>query len=225
MIRQILIGIGLLFITVLASCSDDDKNPEDASEGKENEVFNLSFESGNESFYTTSDSNNPRYPLSPKQLKPLENVTSDNNNCGNLFIGTSDEFTLWNEYDFRGNNTTFLGLNMGACKGTFTAGASRKFTLTEPLRKVDTALKFKYYMPGDFTGWEDNDYSFKVYIFEESNLEKAHIVFHPKINDTGWVEYSRKIARDMPVGNYYLMVQMANGSMAIDDIKLVKEMD
>jgi hypothetical protein len=225
--RSLVVKLALLFfwgVSMLA-CSRSDKNEEPTlkQEEGENVIFNLSFENGNESFFTTRNGNNPRYRLSPIPLSPIKKVTVDKFNCGQLYIGSSDEFTSWKGYDFQGNNSTFLGLNMGACKGTFTAGATRKFTLKQPLTKTKATLEFNYYMPGDYTGWKDNDYSFKIYIYKVDQLEKPHIFFYPKINKKGWVKYSRKVARDLPVGDYYLLVQMANGSMGIDDIKLLKE--
>lgn len=205
---SLVLGFGLLM-----SCSEVNE----PVVNQEKTIFNLDFENDNEGFTSLVDG--PVISINKKEF----------NSCGALYIGGNKDFTSWNGYDFKGNKTRFLGLDMGGCLGYFGTSTQVKFQILEALPQGEAKITFKYYMPGNFTGW-GNDYVLNVYIekggivYPNANNDIESLMkFEAKINQNGWVDFSEDIPADLPSGEYNLVVEMIGSSAAIDDIKLIKK--
>ena len=201
--------LGLLIISTLSivSCDNDENSiaPSPASTA----VVSFDFEDDNEGFVNTGLGD------------AVKDAKDEANRCGSLYRGKKGEFSNWNGYTFEGNSSNFLALDMGACKGVFSAKVEKDFELTSQLEASKTSLKFKYYKPGNFTGWSTDDYAFKVIIHKESeDISKALITQELPIDSKGWVDFSKNIPTDLEAGKYTLVVWMEDATAAIDDIQL-----
>lgn len=195
-------------------------------EEEEKVIVNLDFEEGTEGFITNIFGDNiPR--------RPIITGTSGMNRCGALFKGKAAEFTEWKGYNFKGNDTNFMGLDMGYCKGFYRAVVETDFEIDTPISKNDFTFNFKYYMPGDFTGWMYNQYDLNVYL-DAGDAKYSYMAggdtlndtlqtFRATINPSGWVEFSEDLLVDLPAGKYKILVEMVGASAAIDDIQIVEK--
>ncbi len=210
-----LLGAVALAVMILVSCSNDEIVNPDSEDNNKLELFKYSFEKSNEGFLTAKESD---YTANT----PVVNLSADKNHCGRLFTGTSKTFTTWKGYNFKGNDTRFLGLNMGNCKGVFNGVAKKSFKISNSLLKGKGRITFNYYRPGDFTGW---GYVFKVYISKKEEKEpfKNSIVqLEPRIESSGWISYAKDLNVDLKSGDYTLYIHMV-GAAAIDDISLIEK--
>ncbi|CAM1341701.1 hypothetical protein [Tenacibaculum amylolyticum] len=218
--KKLPIVLGLCVAT-LTSCVESNLEPIQDEQNSERVVFNFDFENGNHNFVSHASGDFT-------ENKPVIDLVQANNRCGTLFRGKTEDFTAWKGYDFKGNDTQFLGLDMGGCEGFFNGVVTTSFTVAEELPEGKAKLKFKYYMPGDFTGWESG-YYFNVYIeSKEANsnndrsLENALVKFAVQENQDGWVDFSSIVPISLRQGEYNLVVQIIGSSAAIDDIMLVE---
>lgn len=216
-IHKLFFGASLL---LFASCSETNLQP--VQQSQEKVVLNLDFESGAEGFVVNKFGDH----VAGKAVINLKDEKSSK--CGTLYRGKTADFTVWKGYDFKGNDTQFMGLDMGACKGVFRAVVETKFQLQSALSKGKAKLKFKYYMPGDFTGWKSG-YYFNVYLEEKNpdynngdSLDNTLQKFVVKVNPNGWVNFSEDLAIDLAAGEYKLLVEIFGSSAAIDNIQLVE---
>ncbi len=213
-----------LSLNLLIGCSDEENvvsNQQD-QQTEEKTVFKFDFENGTENFKANSFGD-------VTQGKPVINLVDEKDSkCGTLYRGKTADFTEWKGYDFKGNDTQFLGLDMGACLGFFEGVVETDFEIKRTLVEGKAKLAFKYYMPGDFTGW-NSGYFFNVYIdkadADYSNgrkLEDAFVKLAVKVNQKGWVDFSEDISVDLLADKYKLIIQMIGSSAAIDDIRLIE---
>ena len=221
--RTLFLGISL---AVFVSCVDTEFTPidEDGQSGQEQLIFALDFEDGNENFRTHAAGDSP-------ENEPVIDRGQKENTCGTLFRGKTEDFTIWKGYDFKGNDTNFMGLDMGSCEGFFEAVVKTDFFLEEDLGQGEGKLSFKYYMPGDFTEWENNSYVLNV-IIEHANSNNDFsndpdfidvlVRFSAEVNQDGWVDFSEIIPTSIDAGEYSVIIRMVGASAAIDDITLVK---
>ena len=231
--RTLFLGISL---AVFFGCADTsfeglpDEQGEENQGGQDNQtegrtIFAIDFENDAAGFVVNQFGDHV-------EGSPVIHINEEQESkCGTLFIGKSEDFTEWNGYDFQGNDTQFMGLDMGACGGFFEAVVETEFVLEESLSVERAKLEFKYYMPGNFTGWGD-PYLFNVIIEREEtdnngsqgsdygNFANAFIQFEVEENQDGWVNFSRVLPVDVPAGKYKLIVEIIGSSAAIDDIKL-----
>ncbi|WP_075340458.1 hypothetical protein [Tenacibaculum agarivorans] len=231
-IQTLVFGLSLAFFM---SCADaeftpieDEQSNQDQQGGndqndQEELIFAFDFEQGNEDFVTHSSGDFPAN-------EPVNDRGQVDNTCGTLFRGKTEDFTPWRGYDFKGNETNFMGLDMGACEGFFEAVVETSFYLEESLEQGEATLSFKYYMPGNFTGW-DNSYIMNVIIeyansnndfSNDPNFEDVLVRFSPEVNQDGWVDFSEVIPTSIDAGEYSVIVRIVGASAAIDDIKLTK---
>lgn len=232
--------LAILTLAFLVSCIDEENVSIDPQNDQNNEstVFKLDFEDFDENLKT-------HYFGGVTKDREVYELVQASNRCGSLFLGKTEDFTEWKGYDFKGNDTRFLGLDMGGCEDFFEGVVKTKFTLKEKLSKDRASMKFKYYMPSDFTGWGNNIYEVNVYVergdivygdngvvtFFNGNQEVEKEVsgieyvvkFKAEINQNGWVDFSESLSEDLPAGDYNLVVQIIGSSAAIDDIRIVEE--
>ncbi|CAL2083511.1 hypothetical protein [Tenacibaculum sp. 190524A02b] len=207
---------GLLF----TSCSNDEnmlqtQDASTATTSTEKELVLYDFErNGNGFYFTTTDGK--------KGIKNLSSLDAGDGRCGRIYRGKVNEFTKWKAYDFSGNETNFIGYDMGKCGGVSDGFAHRNFSLSKDYKKGSLKIAFKYYKPGDFTGWDS--YYFDIYISKrnESDVLKNHIIkIDPKEHKGGWISYKENLTKDLPKGRYTLTIR-AGGSSAIDDIAFIE---
>lgn len=201
----------------LIGCSDVNFKQVEDNPIQVKELFSFNFENNSEGFVAHRSGDYT-------EGTPVTNAKDATDpRCGILFRGKTEDFTVWKGYDFKGNNTQFMGLDMGSCKGVFTSVVETNFELQSDLNQGKAKLEFKYYMPGNFTGW-GNKYKFNVYISKKGsiNLEDAVAKFEVSENPQGWVDFSKDVAVALKAGSYKLLVQIVGSSAAIDDIKLVE---
>ncbi|WP_299618447.1 hypothetical protein [uncultured Tenacibaculum sp.] len=220
--RTLFLGISL---AMFVSCIDSELTPIEGEQSNEEQlIFALDFEDGNENFITHAIGDFPAN-------EPVMDRGQAQNTCGTLFRGKSEDFTEWKGYDFKGNDTNFMGLDMGSCGGFFEAVVKTDFFLEEGLNQGEGKLSFKYYMPGDFTEWENNSYILDV-IIEHANSNNDFsndpdfvdvlVKFSAEVNQDGWVDFSEVIPTSIDAGEYSVIIRIVGASAAIDDIKLVK---
>ncbi|SNR17597.1 hypothetical protein [Tenacibaculum jejuense] len=220
--RTLFLGISL---AVFVSCVDSELTPiENEQPNQEQLIFKLDFEEGNENFITHAIGDFP-------ENEPVIDRGQTEDTCGTLFRGQTEDFTEWKGYDFKGNDTNFMGLDMGSCGGFFEAVVKTDFFLEEGLNQGEGKLSFRYYMPGDFTEWENNNYTLNV-IIEHANSNNDFsndpdfidvlVRFSAEINQDGWVDFSGIIPTSIDAGEYSVIVRIVGSSAAIDDITLVR---
>ncbi len=220
--------IKLPFIACLClfiSCISEENvvvNP-GASQEEEGIIVKFDFEDGNEGFVG-------HYLGDAIEDEVVTDLDGIDNTCGKLYRGESSDFGEWKGYDFKGNDTHFLGLDMGRCGGYFDAAVKTQFIINKDLAKEKTKIKFKYYMPGDFTDWGNNTYEVNIYIEKsdeqysgEDSEFKYLEKFKASVDEKGWVAYAKNLSNDLPQGAYNLVVEIVGSSAAVDDIRLVEE--
>lgn len=224
--KKVSVLLTVLGFGILISCNDNneligDQNNDNQNQEQEKTFFKLDFENNSEAFVTNAFGDHVvGEPV-------IDLVQVQNNTCGTLYRGKTEDFTQWKGYDFKGNNTQFLGLDMGACKGYFDAVVETNIKIKTSISKGAAKMAFKYYMPGDFTGW-NSGYFFNVYLDKKNadyengdSLQNALQQFKVNINPDGWVDFSENLAVDLPAGEYKIIVQIIGSSAAIDDIRLI----
>ncbi len=224
--KKVNVLLTILGFGILMSCNDNneligDQNNGDQNQEQEKTFFKLDFENDSEAFVVNAFGN---HVLG----KPVIDLNQEQGSkCGTLYRGKTEDFTKWKGYDFKGNNTQFLGLDMGACKGYFDAVVETNIKIENSITRGKAKMAFKYYMPGDFTGW-NSGYFFNVYIDEKDadygngdSLQNTLQQFKVKVNPNGWVDFSEDLAVDLPAGEYKIIVQIIGSSAAIDDIRLI----
>lgn len=219
--KKIIISTLVLSGLLLSSCSNDDqiKIPDNGNNTATKAIVTFDFEKAKQFYLPVKDAAGK---VTKQPIKNMSELKAGDSGCGRMHRGKAGEFKKWKGYDFSANKTTFVGYDMGRCGGVSEGKSFGDFEFKKNYGKGELKLRFKYYKPGDLTGW--TGYFLDVYLTkegEENPTKKYLVKVTPKVNKAGWVVHDQVLDVAFPKGKYAVVIAGGGaGSVGIDDIQL-----
>ena len=133
--------------------------------------------------------------------------------------GKKGDFPAYNSLVYNGNDTNFMGINMGEIGGYFATEATKIFKLTKTFAANTLGVQFSSQV---IEPWGSNT-NIEVILKSTSGGEVISLEVKKSTTTSSWEILNATIAKEVLAGDYTITVKHAGGMTAIDDIYIYEK--
>ncbi|MCF2875893.1 MULTISPECIES: PKD domain-containing protein [unclassified Tenacibaculum] len=133
--------------------------------------------------------------------------------------GKRGDFPAYNSLVYSGNDTSFMGINMGEIGGYFATEATKTFKLSKTFEVNKLGVQFSSQV---IEPWGDIT-SIEVELKSASGAEVISLDVNKSTTTSSWEILNGTIAKELVAGDYTITVKHAGGMTAIDDIYIYEK--